>query len=190
MMTAQLTSLLSKKAQTYVASLSQEELIHPDTIKDNPYLTPTDRKKLSIVREVVESYFKSPLQNGDRITSTVDACKHCHALIGNKEQECLLVVLINTKGQIIDSHIVSVGTLNKAIAHPRDVFREAIRQNASRIILSHNHPSGDTTSPSEPDREMTDRMREVGDLVGIELIDHIIVGPNPTRNYSFAELEW
>lgn len=188
-MTAQLISLLSKKAQTYVASLSQEELIDPDTIKDNPYLTPTDRKKLSIVREVVENYYSAPFNNGDYIRSTVDAFKHCHALIGNKEQECLLIVLINTKGQIIDSHIVSVGTLNQAIAHPRDVFREAIRQNASRIIVSHNHCSGDV-HPSGVDHEMTDRMREVGDLVGIELIDHIIVGPNPTRNYSFAEEEW
>ena len=188
-MTAQLTSLLSKKAQTYVANLSQEELIDPNTIKDNPYLTPTDRKKLSIVREVVENYYSAPFNNGDYIKSTVDASKHCHALIGNKEQESLLVVLINTKGQIIDSHIVSVGTINKAIAHPRDVFREAIRQNASRIILSHNHPSGDT-HPSGVDDEMTERMREVGDLVGIELIDHIIVGPNPTRSYSYAELVW
>jgi len=189
MMTTQLTSLLSKKAQAYVANLSQEELIDPNTIKDNPYLTPTDRKKLSIVREVVENYYSAPFNNGDYIKSTVDASKHCHALIGNKEQESLLVVLINTKGQIIDSHIVSIGTINKAIAHPRDVFREAIRQNASRIILSHNHPSGDTLA-SGVDHEMTKRMREVGDLVGIELIDHIIVGPNPTRSYSFAELVW
>lgn len=189
MMTTQLISLLSKKAQTHVASLSQEELIDPDTIKDNPYLTPTDRKKLSIVREVVENYYSAPFNNGDYIKSTVDAFKHCHALIGNKEQESLLVVLINTKGQIIDSHIVSIGTLNQAIAHPRDVFREAIRQNASRIIVSHNHPSGDTLASSIDD-EMTNRMRKVGELVGIELIDHIIVGPNPTKNYSYAELVW
>lgn len=189
MMTAQLTSLLSKKAQTYVASLSQEELIDPDTIKDNPYLTPTDRKKLSIVREVVESYFKTPLQNGDYITGNLAAFNHCHALIGNKEQEHLMVVLLNTKNQIIDSHIVSVGTINQSIAHPRDVFREAIRQNASRIIVSHNHPSSDVQA-SKSDSEMTKRMRTVGELVGITLLDHIIVGPNPTKNYSFAEEEW
>lgn len=188
-MTAPLTSLLSKKAQAYVASLTQEELIDPNTIEDNPYLTPTDRKKLSIVREVVESYYKTPLEKGESITGTVAAFNHCHALIGHKEQENLMVVLLDTKNQIIDSHIVSVGTINQSIAHPRDVFREAIRQNASRIIVSHNHRSGDT-HPSGADREMTKRMRAVGELVGIELLDHIIVGPNPTRNYSFAELEW
>ena len=81
---------------------------------------------------------------------------------------------------------VSVGSLSAAIVHPREVFAPAIKERAAALIVLHNHPSGDPT-PSAEDFEITRRLKEVGDLVGIRLLDHVIVGIN--KFYSFQEGE-
>jgi DNA repair protein RadC len=90
-------------------------------------------------------------------------------------EENLMVLCLNTKNRIIESKIVSVGSLNSSIVHPREVFKQAIRVHAASIIIAHNHPSGDPT-PSVEDTTITTRLKECGKIVGIELLDHIIVG--------------
>ncbi|MBK5491917.1 MULTISPECIES: JAB domain-containing protein [Bacillus] len=82
---------------------------------------------------------------------------------------------LNTKNEIIGCNIVSQGSINCAIIHPRETFRTAILNNASSIVCFHNHPSGDP-SPSHEDREVTKRLAECGKILGIELIDHVIIG--------------
>lgn len=99
-------------------------------------------------------------------------------------KEIFKIILLNTKNEIICDIDVSVGTLNMSLVHPREVFREAIKRNSNKIILMHNHPSGNI-EPSNEDKNVTLRLIKCGDLIGIEVIDHIIIGDG--LYYSFKE---
>lgn len=99
------------------------------------------------------------------------------------DREAFLVISLSTKNKVLGVNMVSIGSLNANVVHPRDVFKLAILQNASNIILLHNHPSGET-EPSKDDIEVTHRLEEAGKLLGIEVIDHIVVG---NTFYSFME---
>lgn len=100
------------------------------------------------------------------------------------KKEHFKIAILDTKNQIISIENISIGTLNASIVHPRDVFNISIKKNANAIILIHNHPSGDT-SPSKEDVNVTYRLKEAGELLGIKVLDHIIIGDN---NYlSFKE---
>ncbi|MEW8972874.1 MAG: DNA repair protein RadC [Tissierellaceae bacterium] len=99
-------------------------------------------------------------------------------------KEYFNIAILDTKNQILAVENISIGTLNASIVHPRDVFNIAIKRNANSIILVHNHPSGDP-QPSNEDINITHRLIEVGKLVGIRVLDHIIIGDN--RYTSFKE---
>lgn len=99
-------------------------------------------------------------------------------------QEWFRILLLNNRKQVMGYETISVGTLNASLVHPRDVFEKAIRKNASTMILVHNHPSGNP-SPSDEDRLLTKRLTDAGTLMGIEVIDHVIVGNG--NYYSFKE---
>lgn len=100
------------------------------------------------------------------------------------ECECFAVLLLNVKKRIRGHHLVSIGSMTEALAHPREVFRAAVIGGAHGIVLLHNHPSGDPT-PSQADVRITKRLVETGHTVQIEVVDHIIVG-NP-NHCSFRE---
>lgn len=104
----------------------------------------------------------------------------------NPDVECLLALTLNTRMRVRGHYIVSIGSLCESVAHPREVFRAAVIGAAYAILLMHNHPSGDP-APSEADRRITRRFSEVGDLIQIKLIDHIIVGDHQTPFFSFRE---
>ena len=95
----------------------------------------------------------------------------------HREKEVLKLLLLNTRARLIGESEVSVGTVNMALISPRELFLEALRRNAVSIILLHNHPSGDP-EPSQEDIRITGRIYEAGVLIGIELLDHIIIGDN------------
>ncbi|WP_353106340.1 RadC family protein [Acetoanaerobium noterae] len=101
-----------------------------------------------------------------------------------KKKEIFRVVLLNTKNVIIGSKDISEGSLNASIVHPREVFLEAIKKSANKMILMHNHPSGDPT-PSSEDINITKRLISAGQIVGIEILDHVIIGDG--NFYSFKE---
>ncbi|HEY3368163.1 MAG TPA: DNA repair protein RadC [Symbiobacteriaceae bacterium] len=106
------------------------------------------------------------------------------------DHEQFMVILLNAKNHVIDVECVSVGTLTASLVHPREIFKSAIRRSAHAIIVAHNHPSGDPT-PSREDREVTQRLVQAGRLIGIEVLDHLVVGDG--RYISFRErklLEW
>ena len=92
----------------------------------------------------------------------------------NVKQEKLFAVFLNTKNEIISYETIFVGTQNKRITHPREIFHEAIKNSAVKLILLHNHPTGDTT-PSKEDIEFTKMIKETGELLQIPLIDHVII---------------
>lgn len=101
-----------------------------------------------------------------------------------KDREELLLIMLDTKGKLLKDAIISSGTINYSILEPREVFVTAFQSHAVQIILLHNHPSGDPT-PSREDLIATKRIKEAGEIVGIELIDHIIIGDN--RYISMSE---
>lgn len=102
----------------------------------------------------------------------------------NEKRELFMTVLLDIKSFVICRKIISIGTLNQTLVHSREVFHSAIRHNAASLVLAHNHPSGDPT-PSEQDRIVTDNLIKVGEVMGIPIRDHIIIGDG--RYLSFKE---
>ncbi|MCA9134682.1 MAG: DNA repair protein RadC [Planctomycetales bacterium] len=125
----------------------------------------------------------------EKINSTEAAKSYCARhfarLAHDACHEEFHIVTLDTKLQPLKRHQITVGTLDASLVHPREVFRAAIRDAASSILLVHNHPSGDPT-PSRQDREVTDRLRRSGELLGIQVIDHIIVAKEQTISLAEA----
>jgi len=120
------------------------------------------------------------------IKNPVSAYQIAMRMIGNKTQEHMVVLFLNGAHIVTGKKIVSIGTMNRTIVHPREIFREAIKRNAAGIIMAHNHPSG-STAPSGEDREVTKRIRDAGEIIGIELLDHLII--SRSGFYSIREEE-
>lgn len=127
------------------------------------------------VGELVKRYRN--FRSGDEIT--ISSPKDCADLLMNEmrnlKKEILKAVILNTKGKVISIKDVSIGNLNSSIMHPREVFKDAIVKSGASIILVHNHPSGDP-APSGDDINSTKRAAAAGRIIGIELLDHIIIG--------------
>lgn len=117
------------------------------------------------------------LNDQDRyvIRSPEDGANYCMEEMRFLSQEHFVCLYLNTKNQVLHKRTVFIGSLNASIVHPREVFKEAFRRSAASIICLHNHPSGDP-SPSREDIEVTKRLVECGKIMGIEVLDHIIIG--------------
>jgi DNA repair protein RadC len=125
---------------------------------------------LRMVRE------KTSILYPDRvIRKPEDAADLFRQFIGDCDRESFCIICLNTKNEPTALHQVSCGTLNASLVHPRETFKLAILSNSASIIAAHNHPSGEPT-PSSEDVELTERLRDSGTLLGIELLDHIILG--------------
>ncbi len=109
------------------------------------------------------------------ISSPADVERLLRGRMANLDRENFVVVLLNTKNEVIETSTVSIGTLGASLVHPREVFKPAVRASAASVILAHNHPSG-KVEPSQEDREVTRRLGEAADILGIEVLDHVIVG--------------
>ena len=131
-------------------------------------------KRINIVsiKMVKESSF---LYQTRQILSPSDAYEMIKEQLEGLDREQFIIACLNTKNEPTNITVVSVGTLNKAIVHPREVFKTAILSNAASIMAFHNHPSGETT-PSQQDIQLTNRLYEAGELLGIKLLDHLIIG--------------
>jgi len=113
--------------------------------------------------------------NNYRIKSPMDVSSLLMEDLRYKKKEYFNILLLNTKHELISIENISIGSLNASIVHPREVFQRAIKRSSSAIILAHNHPSGDP-SPSNEDIKITKRLKEAGNIIGIEVLDHIIIG--------------
>ena len=102
--------------------------------------------------------------------------------IRDKKKEYLIAFFLNARHQLIARETISIGTLTASLAHPREIFAPAIGQAAAGVVLIHNHPSGDP-SPSDEDVRLTKRIAQAGQIMGIELLDHLILAESGT--YSF-----
>lgn len=136
--------------------------------------------KLETILEVVrvkQEVMERPVEYRTGMVSSSYAGNFGIKEIGDEASEVVLVVVLNMKNEINAIHRVFTGSLNTSVAHPREIFRTAIINNGARIMLFHNHPSGDT-DPSEADFAFTRRVVDCGEMLGIEVIDHIIVTEN------------
>ena len=131
-------------------------------------------KRINIVsiKMLKESSF---LYQTRQILSPNDAYEMIKEQLEGLDREQFIIACLNTKNEPTNISVVSVGSLNKAIVHPREVFKTAILSNAASVMAFHNHPSGETT-PSQQDIQLTNRLYEVGELLGIKLLDHLIIG--------------
>lgn len=129
-------------------------------------------ERIVLVKEKVGRY-----ELPKKVGSPDQAYKAITAITSVEEeaQEVFGVLILNIKNKIVAVHEVSRGALNSSLVHPREVFKPAVLHNAASIICFHNHPSGDP-EPSKEDIEITNRLVEAGKIMGIEILDHIIVG--------------
>jgi DNA repair protein RadC len=125
-----------------------------------------------------------PLERGERVRGPGDV----HALFGARlkplRQEEFHVIMLDARHRLLSTLLVTRGTADTSLVHPREVFRDAIKEGASGVILVHNHPSGDPR-PSPEDRSVTHQLSDAGNLVGIPVLDHVIIGDG--RYVSMAE---
>ena len=123
-------------------------------------------------------------KNQRRITCAKDVFNLFHERLKDEKQEYFYVLMLNNMNYIVEEKLISKGTLDKTLIHPREIFRYAIKNAVSKIILVHNHPDGDPT-PSSNDIEITEELAKAGDMIGIKVMDHVIIGRN--EKWSWKE---
>lgn len=145
-------------------------------------------KKLVKLKEVVrikQELMTTDIEAPQVIRSPHNLSEIVQEFIGDEDREVLLLICLTTKNEVSAVHRVSMGTLNSSMVHPREIFKTAILNNSAQIAIAHNHPSINGLQPSPEDIEVTQRIKECGELLGIELVDHIIV--NSGRYTSLRE---
>lgn len=141
-------------------------------------------QKIDIVRVKLDT--EKSIYSDENIDSPEKMVSVVGSEIKDLANECVFLANLNTKNQIINMSVISQGTINQSLLHPREIFNKAILSNASGVMLFHNHPSGDIT-PSKQDKEITEKIAFSGELLGIKLLDHIIVGAGNFAYFSFAK---
>lgn len=129
----------------------------------------------------------SERRNQRHINNAEDVFEYLVGKLQDQQQECLVTLFLNTKNMIIRERVIYKGGLDSSVAHPREIYKEAMACSAARIIIAHNHPSGNVT-PSKADIELTRMIASTGNVVGIPLLDHLIIGKNRYISLREAEL--
>lgn len=148
---------------------------------------PAKAAQLKAAVELGRRALSIPLSTGMYITSSADLFKHYFPLLRDLRREIFKTILLDAKHAVIRDATVSEGSLTLSVVHPREVFHLAVRESAAAVIFLHNHPSGDPT-PSVEDRELTGRLVAAGEVLGITVLDHLIIGDG--RYVSFADRGW
>lgn len=144
-----------------------------------------DHPKQAALLEVCRRFTsQSNLINGSTFTSADMVYKYFRPLLIDQKRESFHIVMLDNKNRVINKSLISIGILNQSLVHPREIFKEAITNSAASIILVHNHPSGLPT-PSTQDINITKRLYEVGNIIGIQVLDHVIIGDG--CHYSFVD---
>lgn len=148
---------------------------------------PAKAAQLLAAVEVGKRALAAPLTTGKPIRSSAEVYAAYYPLLRDLRHEVFYLLLLDAKHTVIKDAIVSKGSLTASLVHPREVFTTAVRESAAAVLCLHNHPSGDPT-PSQEDRLLTTRLQEAGELLGIPLLDHLIIGDG--RYVSFADQGW
>lgn len=169
--------LISKYGLNKLSDLSLKEL------QDIKGIGPAKAMQIKALFEFNKRHNLSKLNNKP-IKCAKDVFEYALHRLQSNNKEQFMILHLDSKNRVIKDEVISIGTLNTSIIHPREVFKSAIKESANSIILVHNHPSGDP-NPSEEDEKITKRLNEAGKLLDIEIIDHVIVGKDDY--YSFNE---
>jgi len=168
----------NKKLLSELLQISEQEL-RGDNMQDLLDSIPDARAMM--IKEIAARYGEKKVL-GQSFENPKQVFEHFKRLKHAKQEEFHVLILDN-KHRVIHEQMITVGTLNQSLIHPREIFASAISLRASAIILVHNHPSLDP-KPSQQDIEITKRLCEVGKIVGIKVLDHVIIGEN---YFSFAD---
>ena len=125
---------------------------------------------------------RAPIKGPDDVVAAL-----AHLSMTTEPREMFVALLLNARHEVLRIEVVSVGSLNASIVHPREVFRPALLHSAASLVIAHNHPSGDP-EPSEEDLSITRRLCEVGELLGIGVLDHVILGARGTVSFRARQL--
>ena len=151
----------------------------------NHYLSDDEAFKLDVVSvRLVKA--KEPVESDEQLTSPEAVVRALAGEMAWYDRKVVGVINFDTKMRPVNVNFVSAGALDYSLAHPREILKSAMLSNAASMMMIHNHPSQDLT-PSRADVEITDRMVRLGELAGIPLLDHIIIGKNGREYFSFAE---
>ncbi|MEO8604778.1 MAG: DNA repair protein RadC [bacterium] len=145
---------------------------------------PAKAAQLLALVELAKRFGEEEFRVGETLRGSLDVYQHFRERLADERCEQFYAVLLDSKHRKIRDVCVSIGSLTASIVHPREVFLPVIRESAAAVIFVHNHPSGDPT-PSPEDLEITRRLREVGDLVGVKVLDHVVIGRG--RYVSFVD---
>lgn len=144
--------------------------------------------RLKVIKPIYESIkiSEAAAQYLDRTTplSSSTLVADMFSFLRHETKEHFVGLHLDSKNRLLCLEIVSVGSLNASIVHPREVYKSALLSSAAAIVFVHNHPSGDPT-PSREDIELTSRLKQASDLLGIRLLDHVVIGSG--RHFSFAD---
>jgi len=136
---------------------------------------PAKAAELQAVFQIARRFGTQALRPGERFTSSAEVFRHYHERLRDRRKELFLALLLDSKNRVLREVQVSEGSLTASIVHPREVFAPVVRESAAAVLFVHNHPSGDPT-PSREDIEITARLRDAGELMGVRVLDHIIIG--------------
>jgi len=125
--------------------------------------------------EIGKRMYRKHSEGRYTIRSPEDAAAYLMTDMASLNQEHFVVLFLNVKNEVLHKQTIFIGSLNSSIVHPREIFREAVKRSAASIVVAHNHPSGNP-SPSPEDIEVTKRLIEAGSIMGIEVLDHVIIG--------------
>lgn len=145
---------------------------------------PAKAARIQAACAIARRYASEKLTQGTAVTGSRQLFAYMREKLHGLNKEHFIALLLDTKHRIIREDNIAIGSLNESVVHPREVFRTAIRESAAKIIFIHNHPSGNP-EPSAQDRRLTERLCRTGQLVGIEVLDHLIIGDE--GYFSFAE---
>jgi DNA repair protein RadC len=150
------------------------------------YLLVKSKKKETIllVREIAQRYGEKRIKPGESFTCSRQIFEHFRVRLAQYKQETFIIFLLDNKHRMITDQVISLGTLNQSMVHAREVFAPAIAHRAAVVVICHCHPSGDP-KPSQQDINITKKLVDVGNLVGIKVIDHLIIGDN--EYFSFVD---
>ena len=146
--------------------------------------TPRQRSKCRLLLELARRFGECEFRRGEQLNSSAQVYAHFRERLASENREHFIAVLLDNKNRKIKDVDISMGSLTASIVHPRDVYRPIIEESAAAVIFVHNHPSGDPT-PSKDDLDITTRLRQVGEIVGVKVLDHIVIGKG--RYVSFVD---
>ncbi len=167
-------------AQVLISKFSSLEGLHQASLKELQQIKGVGLAKAAQIKAALELgsrlSLEKPKARSRSIFNVLEAYKMCSGFLRHRKKEHLMLFCLDSRMRLCaEPELVSVGTLVASLIHPREVFEVAIRSHAAQILLAHNHPSG-SSIPSDPDIAVTKQIHEAGRLMGIDLVDHIVIG--------------